>query len=416
MEDIEKKIKNTLAEQIELPIKYKNIVRNTLNNEKIEWRGYNLKKKLIATICTGITLMSGVAFATNFDKIINSFNLGKGIDTAVENGYIAETDMEYLNSNSNVTDGNNEVILNDINVEAKISDFIMDDLNISTHFEIKLDSKINETIDLDNIDNIMFKDLNITDEENRILFSTNDEETYFNCGINSFIDSHNKENGIINFTYNIYTDNDNFPKSKKLNYKFTTIELQTGENKILLIGNWNIDVDVPEEMYNRTKEYYKVISCDNEYMNIYTTTLSETGFEIGMTINNIKKPEEGYFNQNWKTLVVTENNTEPKENATYMNMDEFEKWFDTLRPIRLLPYNNKENEMDGVSYISNENGEKFYASTSPSRRHNCNYIDGDKYNFYETFELTKYDASNKLKLVLYYWGNPVTIELEKIDR
>ena len=39
MEDIEKKIKNTLAEQIELPIKYKNIVRNTLNNEKIEWRG-----------------------------------------------------------------------------------------------------------------------------------------------------------------------------------------------------------------------------------------------------------------------------------------------------------------------------------------------------------------------------------------
>ena len=99
-----------------------------------------------------------------------------------------------------------------------------------------------------------------------------------------------------------------------------------------------------------------------------------------------------------------------------MNMDEFEKWFDTLRPIRLLPYNNKENEIDGVSYISNENGEKFYASTSPSRRHNCNYIDGEKYNFYETFELTKYDASNKLKIVLYYWGNPVTIELEKIDR
>lgn len=416
MEDIEKKIKNMLAEQIELPIKYKNVIRNTLNNEKIEWRGYNLKKKLIAAISTGITLMSGVVFATNFDKIINSFNLGKGIDTAVENGYIAETDMEYLNSNSNVTDGNNEVILNDINVEAKISDFIMDDLNISTHFEIKIDSKINETIDLDNIDNIIFKDLNITDEENRVLFSTNDEETYFNCGINSFINNHNKENGTINFTYNIYTDNDNFPKSKKLNYKFTTIELQTGENKIHLIGNWNIALDIPEEMYNRTKEYYKVISCDNEDIDIYTATISETGFEIGMTINNIKKPEEGYFNQNWETLVVTENNTEAKENSTYMNMDEFEKWFDTLRPIRLLPYKNKENEMYGVSYISNENGEKFYASTSPSRRCNCNYIDGDKYNFYETFELTKYDSSDKLKLVLYYWGNPVTIELEKIDK
>ena len=53
--------------------------------------------------------------------------------------------MEYLNSNSNVTDGNNEVILNDINVEAKISDFIMDD----SIDETSLVSEIIRTVESD---------------------------------------------------------------------------------------------------------------------------------------------------------------------------------------------------------------------------------------------------------------------------
>ncbi|MCI8291381.1 MAG: hypothetical protein HFJ25_03920 [Clostridia bacterium] len=40
-------------------------------------------------------------------------------------------------------------------------------------------------------------------------------------------------------------------------------------------------------------------------------------------------------------------------------------------------------------------------------------LNGNKCDFYETFGMTKYDASDKIKLVLYHYGEPITIELEK---
>ena len=36
-----------------------------------------------------------------------------------------------------------------------------------------------------------------------------------------------------------------------------------------------------------------------------------------------------------------------------------------------------------------------------------------EYDFYETFEMTKYDATDKIILVIDYYGEPVHIVLEK---
>ena len=52
----------------------------------------------------------------------------------------------------------------------------MDDLNISTHFTFEIDTKINETFDLDILRYIELKDLIVTDEENKILYCM-DQET-----------------------------------------------------------------------------------------------------------------------------------------------------------------------------------------------------------------------------------------------
>ena len=53
---------------------------------------------------------------------------------------------------------------------------------------------------------------------------------------------------------------------------------------------------------------------------------------------------------------------------------------------------------------------------SPSRNAKTYYIEGNKYDFYETFGMTKNDATDKVKVVLYYYGTPVTIELQKIEK
>lgn len=71
-------------------------------------------------------------------------------------------------------------------------------------------------------------------------------------------------------------------------------------------------------------------------------------------------------------------------------------------------------EKKDVSYIQNEIGEKFECTMSPSRNAKIHFLDGNEFDFYETFSLTKYDATDKIKAVLYYYGTPVTIEFEKV--
>ena len=51
---------------------------------------------------------------------------------------------------------------------------------------------------------------------------------------------------------------------------------------------------------------------------------------------------------------------------------------------------------------------------SPSRKANANYVNGNQFDFYETFSMTKYEATDKITVVIDFYGEPVTIELEKI--
>ena len=62
----------------------------------------------------------------------------------------------------------------------------------------------------------------------------------------------------------------------------------------------------------------------------------------------------------------------------------------------------------------NEKGEKYSISKSAGRRQDSNYKDGDIFHFYETFTLTNYDATDKLKVVVMLKHTPYIIELEKV--
>lgn len=340
------------------------------NNEK---KGVNLmKKKIIATACASLVLVSGIVLAANIENIKTHFRgLGKGVDTAVENGYIQNIEMDFQK-------------FDNMGTEVKIENFFMDDLNLSVKFSIKFDNNIKNAVDLDKVTSIDLTDLIIRDEENRIIFGGYSKETfdeyckennlnyefaetsenYMNCGLNWFINKENENN--INLTYNIYCDK--FPKSKKLYCCFKTMTLHmfdsSQENEYKLNGNWKIELDVPEKMYNRTNEYYKVVSCSNKEFNIYTAMVTDTGFEIGIKIPSKNK----------------------KESIIRMSK----------------------------TYIENEKGDKFKRSLSVSRNAKGKYLPNDEYDFYETFNMTKYDATDKVRVVLYYYGKPVNIELEKI--
>ena len=204
------------------------IIKDENYNKKREKKMWNVRitSKAVTATCIGIILISGVVFATNFEKIkeyFDSRNIGKGIDSAIEKGYIENTNMDYIHEDGTLINSNKEII-NNVGLDAKIENFLMDDNNISVEFNFKFDEMINEYINLDNIDKINLDDLIVRDDNNTILYSSADKETFenycnennlnydnykidnyfYNSGLNSFFSKHDKNTNEANLVYNIY--------------------------------------------------------------------------------------------------------------------------------------------------------------------------------------------------------------------
>ena len=84
-------------------------------------------------------------------------------------------------------------------------------------------------------------------------------------------------------------------------------------------------------------------------------------------------------------------------------------------PVATYDWESKagQENIEKVTYVENEKGEKFESTMSPSRRADGNFIDGNKYSFYETFGLTTYTATDKLKVRVLFKDKPYIVELEK---
>lgn len=443
MDELDNKLEKLFSKDIDVPTQCRNALKNALYTKR---KSKNFSRcmfaKAVATACVGSVLITGVVVATNYNKIISYFGLGNGIDTAVENGYIEVPNMDYISSYSTLEDEANATILDNIKTNVKIDNFLMDDLNLSVNFDFEFDEEINETVSFNDIRSIELRDLIVTDEENRIIYckATKDvfdeyckkydlpytfgefNENYMNNGLNSFIKYHDKTTNQISLNYNMYADG--YPKSKKLKFNLSKILIkELDENEIekntILTGEWNINIDVPEKMYNRQTIPYKVVSCSNNDFNITTAFVTDTGFEIGIIINNMEKPEDflNILNEEIKKEInegkITEAETQERSNIL-LRTPKYENLIAQWHPIEDTPHAelNVEN-IEDTSYVENKKGEKFEKSLSPTRRQDANFIDGNKFSYYETFELTKYEITNKLKVQIMFKGEPVIIELEK---
>lgn len=419
-----------LFEELQRNIAVSNFEEEYTLKEKNYWRVYEMKKRIIAISMGAIMLASGVAFGFHSEEILSYMKgLGNGIDTAVNNGYIEKTDMKTMQQDTTVENN----IIDNVKVGAKIDDFIMDDYNLSVKFDFEFDENIDKIINLENIKNTELSDLCVLDENNTMLYSASFNENATNSGLNSFIKVNSKELRKIELQYNMYADK--YPKSRKLSFNFSKIEFQEMDKnkKTVLSGNWNINIDVPEKFYNRSEAYYKVVSSTNDNFNIYFAKLTDTGFEFGMTIKDEHKPtypeavknerkniieqygilnEDGlYTSESQKTMSQKIN--ELSVTSPYKELlEEYEKK-DTPILSRGLTLDVK-SDIENGCYVMNNKGEKFECTMSPSRKCNYNFIDGDKYDFYETYSMTKYDATNDITMVANYRGTLEYIKLQKV--
>jgi len=362
MRDIEKILKNSTSNDFEIPLKVKHRIDYTLKNKnKLKWRIEFMKKRVIGAICATFVLVTGVVFANDIKVAIQSLfseNASDGVDTAVNHGYVADVKTEVQNA-----DGIN------ISVES----FIMDDYNFAMNFKVTLDSKYS----IEEFEGMQLEDLKIVDETGKTVFITHpyDKELAYK-GAYSFVTKKIGENNLI-FSLVATGNPEAFPKSKHLTVEFTKISTKQSTYQ----GNWNFEVDVPEEFYKRETAIYKVKSCSEEGIDINSiqATLSNTALKI--YIPEIKTDKIDY------ALLHT---STPK--SIYDKIALQKEYVETTDGKRFEP-------------AGRSDGDGGYGVPSGE----------DKIiNYYQTFNLTQYDATDEITVHIFTnKGEEITIKLEK---
>lgn len=421
-------------EEILKELKEKIAISNLLEEEEMkkELKTIDIIKPMVAASVMIISL-SGMVFAKDISKhIYNKYFTGKGIEKAVNEGYIQNTEMEEQYSEAKIHNEETGQIIEDNETSVKVSELIMDDFTLSMTFDVTLSDKIKDVITAQEVMEMNFPDIVVYDENNIVLNTVYDDDLkqfieennitpkdVIGSGVNMFVSE--KNGNTVKVIYNFYTGGESvYPKSKELHVNIDRIKISKnetvmGDEEISIKGNWNFKVDVPEKMYNRQNIIYKQKSTTNQDFNVQSAVVYNTGMEIKMKFKAEKQTSPKDIGESLS-----------KELEFYNSLDEN----DELKTIDILNYierkireNPKYQELvkkemekwDYEKYLTNSKGEKFDFSVGP-RENGGAFIDDDGMMTATCmFDLTKYDATDEVTLHLDYKGNKADIVLEKVS-
>lgn len=486
MDSLDNKIKTILSSKLNIPQNYNEIISSTLDKLPNKTTSSSKKLRLVfSTVCCSFILVTGIVFAKDIEKIFKeqfmNFGLGKGIDTAIDNGYIGIQDdtTNMLNQYAKVSQENSNKLFSTIDkielpfqelyTKAQMKNFIITDENLSFEFYFEFDSKINECvnlgkeingyIDYENSHNIELTDLIILDEENNIVYAPSNlkEEKFssfceeFNLDYKysdlnvfsneSIIRDFQKRENNIGVTLIQSISNTSDFRMKKIKVYFTEISLipkitaSENINQITLNGDWKFEVDVPEYMYNRVDTYYDVVSCSNDNFKINEAKVTDTAFNISLIISDIEntpmpeypvefgnkldemreKEKNGTVNIKLNDINTRNEFIEYLGNEKYVVM--YENYMKGVLASRVI-YNSSsmpliwEKGKDRDCYVMNSKGEKFDAKINDGLF--SKFIDRKKCEFNGKFEMTKYNSTDEIEVVLNFREEMVNIKLKKI--
>lgn len=406
------------------------------NFRKINRRHEKTKKILQNTLAVVICCLSvtGIVFAKDIsNQIYNKYHIGKGIETAIDEGYVENIEMEEQSSNSIIQNEETGKIIEDNETKVKVSEIIMDDFTLSMTFEVTLSDEIKDILTAAEVAEMNFTDLVIYDENNIVLNAVYDQaldkfskennitpKKVIGSGLNMFVSE--KDENTVKLIYNFYTGGESvYPKSKELHIDMNKIrisknvETSLGDEEISIKGDWNFKVDVPEKMYNRENVTYIQKSTSNENFNVQSAVLYNTGMEIKMKFKAEKQKS---------SREIASSLSEELEFYYSLNEDDELKNIDIFnyleQDIRENPEYQKlvQQEMEKWNfdkYLTNSSGERFDFSVGP-RENGSAYIDENGIMTSTCmFDLTKYDATDEIILHLEYRGTKADIVLEKVN-
>lgn len=370
MDNIDNVIENVMRKNIYEPIEFEKSILTAFEKKKRYNNIHsNIMIKFISAIVAFLTITAGVVFAKDISNFINNiFNpttIGKGVVEMAEKGYMQNTDMDFIENNG---------------ISIKVNNVLMDDYNLDIVFEVKIEENI------ESINNVKMPDLIISDENNNLIYCNYDRVDLYE----EFCEKHNIEfskmnmkNNVTNggyqielieakdksikFLYKMYSDE--YPKSKKLILDIKNIEIisNTGENHEFK-GNWNIEINLSEKIYNREEIIYNVKDGSDK------------------DNNTILKEARGAYTEMHITILVK---------GAGIPFEPTEKGLEQFLQMATL-------EDEVVPTLENEKGKIFERSISSSDSNGgTSYHHNGDMTMNIVFPITKDDYTETLKLNLY---------------
>lgn len=415
--------------------------------KKVEKRKRKLESILQNTFMflVGSLSITGIVFATEISTKIyeNKYHTGNGFGRAIEEGYIEKPENATALSNSVIENIETGDKIEDLETKVSVKDFTMDNYNLSISFEVELSEKAKDLISADEIVDINFPDLIVSDENNNVLYCMNqntlddfckeknvnyttnsaNEIIFINSGVGTFIES--KEENKVNVVYAIYTAEEaTYPKSKKLNIELNSIniskkEASLGDEEITLSGDWKYSLEVPEQIYNREEISYKQKSTGNESYKLIKANITETGTEIKIStkLENVEYPDSSELSSEkqkfFNILLKPGENEEICTDEILNYLGALREYSPEIQEIRNKQKVFREKYYNIDWYITNSMGEKFKPIDTNRISNDCKYnSQTGELELSGHFDLTKYDLTDEIVLHIKHNGDDFEIMLE----
>ena len=415
--------------------------------KKVEKRKRKLESILQNTFMflVGSLSITGIVFATEISTKIyeNKYHTGNGFGRAIEEGYIEKPENATALSNSVIENIETGDKIEDLETKVSVKDFTMDNYNLSISFEVELSEKAKDLISADEIVDINFPDLIVSDENNNVLYCMNqntlddfckeknvnytpnsaNEIIFINSGVGTFIES--REENKVNVVYAIYTAEEaTYPKSKKLNIELNSIniskkEASLGDEEITLSGDWKYSLEIPEQIYNREEISYKQKSTGNESYKLIKANITETGTEIKIStkLENVEYPDSSELSSEkqkfFNILLKSEENEEICTDEILNYLGALREYSPEIQEIRNKQKVFREKYYNIDWYITNSMGEKFKPIDTNRISNDCKYnSQTGELELSGHFDLTKYDLTDEIVLHIKHNGDDFEIMLE----
>ena len=345
--------------------------------ERLKSKGI-IPKNLVIVFAILLIAISSFVIAKEIFKhfFLDSSN---GVEEALNDGYVENYELQN-NSYSN-------------GISVDVESVLMDDYNLAIVFCLKFDNiEYVKNAYYCNFDNLLIMD------ENNNLIVTKFEGKIKDSKLLNFFDINNNYPGISNGNESVHikskdddeivltyiTNSSEFPKSHKLKIITDEISLHYSEDNLgekidTINGDWNIEVDLPEEFYNRRTEVYTLESSNDKNLELLEANLSQTGIRIEFKT----KWGQQYYNEDDSDEIIYEKLE--KIRNEYLT-------FEYIVENGITPLYNY--------YIVNSFGEKFYPANSSDGDGGMSVGSNAELNYFQIFNMTPSDATDKIIIIM----------------